>query len=633
MSAFADREAQAFLHRHRRDQLNHQLYVVSGHHHLGARGKLCHSGDIRRAQIKLRAISLEERRVPSAFFFRQNVNLSFELGVWRDRTTFRQHHATLHFIFADTAQQKSSIVSRHAFIELLLEHLHAGDHRLSGLAEADDFNFFSHLHLAALDSARDHRAAPRDREDILNRHQERLFNLTLRYRHILVHRLHQLVNLLLPLGFAIQRAQRGKPNHRNFVSRKLIALQQLAHFQFHQIEQLRIIHRLALVERHDDIGHTHLPRQQHVLSGLRHGAVGGRHYQNRAIHLRRARDHILDVVGVAGAIHVRVVPLVGLVLDVRRGDGDAAGFLFRRVIDAVKRPELNLRVVLLQYFRDRRRQRGLAMINMTDRAHVHVRFGSFEFLFRHVSLSSSSVIAVNFLIFRPQLRRYLFHFRQIKLTHLRLIANRQRFVQLLRCRSRFCERVRFLQDAVCQNRLQVPHPASRAVHSLEKLFNFLSCQSANYRALQFLKFLLSFNLNGRLLKAHNIPTLYQTLERETGIEPATNSLEGCDSTTELLPLSYSRSNCPAFSISEVLGCAQDLGGGLKRPPIASTWKAVTLPLSYSRPHCHFTLARSFAPLRISAAGSQLRCARLHARKTPQVTPAKTSCRLSAVSSQ
>ena len=29
----------------------------------------------------------------------------------------------------------------------------------------------------------------------------------------------------------------------------------------------------------------------------------------------------------------------------------------------------------------------------------------------------------------------------------------------------------------------------------------------------------------------------KNLERETGIEPATNSLEGCDSTTELLPLS------------------------------------------------------------------------------------------------
>src|ERR1700674_287639 len=30
------------------------------------------------------------------------------------------------------------------------------------------------------------------------------------------------------------------------------------------------------------------------------------------------------------------------------------------------------------------------------------------------------------------------------------------------------------------------------------------------------------------------------LERETGIEPATNSLEGCDSTTELLPPSRFR---------------------------------------------------------------------------------------------
>ena len=34
--------------------------------------------------------------------------------------------------------------------------------------------------------------------------------------------------------------------------------------------------------------------------------------------------------------------------------------------------------------------------------------------------------------------------------------------------------------------------------------------------------------------ASRLPAL-PTLERETGIEPATNSLEGCDSTTELLP--------------------------------------------------------------------------------------------------
>src|ERR1700722_6144807 len=38
------------------------------------------------------------------------------------------------------------------------------------------------------------------------------------------------------------------------------------------------------------------------------------------------------------------------------------------------------------------------------------------------------------------------------------------------------------------------------------------------------------------LFCHRSPvSCLQILERETGIEPATNSLEGCDSTTELLP--------------------------------------------------------------------------------------------------
>src|SRR5262245_39063588 len=49
------------------------------------------------------------------------------------------------------------------------------------------------------------------------------------------------------------------------------------------------------------------------------------------------------------------------------------------------------------------------------------------------------------------------------------------------------------------------------------------------------------------------------MERETGIEPATNSLEGCDSTTELLPPS-SRSG------GRVLGPHRSLAG---TPPIPS----------------------------------------------------------------
>ena len=47
---------------------------------------------------------------------------------------------------------------------------------------------------------------------------------------------------------------------------------------------------------------------------------------------------------------------------------------------------------------------------------------------------------------------------------------------------------------------------------------------------------LSLDLLGGLpLATHIVRELRRRLERETGIEPATNSLEGCDSTTELLP--------------------------------------------------------------------------------------------------
>jgi hypothetical protein len=43
------------------------------------------------------------------------------------------------------------------------------------------------------------------------------------------------------------------------------------------------------------------------------------------------------------------------------------------------------------------------------------------------------------------------------------------------------------------------------------------------------------------------------MERETGIEPATNSLEGCDSTTELLPLkTSSQLSAVSFQINQRL---------------------------------------------------------------------------------
>ena len=113
--------------------------------------------------------------------------------------------------------------------------------------------------------------------------------------------------------------------------------QQLADLELDELQDLLVVDHVGLVQRDDDVGDADLAGEQHVLLGLRHRAVGGGHDQDRAVHLGRAGDHVLDVVGVTGAVDVRVVALLGLVLDVRDGDRDAALPLFRRLVDLVER--------------------------------------------------------------------------------------------------------------------------------------------------------------------------------------------------------------------------------------------------------------------------------------------------------
>jgi hypothetical protein len=67
------------------------------------------------------------------------------------------------------------------------------------------------------------------------------------------------------------------------------------------------------------------------------GPSAALHHQDRAVHLRRARDHVLHVVRVAGAVDVRVVTRSRLVFHVRRRDRDTALALFRGVVDLVVR--------------------------------------------------------------------------------------------------------------------------------------------------------------------------------------------------------------------------------------------------------------------------------------------------------
>ena len=143
----------------------------------------------------------------------------------------------------------------------------------------------------------------------------------------------------LPSSAAKSRAL----DDRNIVARELVARQKLANLQLDQFEQLRIVDHVDLVHVHDQRRHTDLASEQDVLAGLRHRAVGGGHHQDGAVHLRGAGDHVLHIVGVAGAVDVRVVAVLGLILHVRRRNRDAARLLFRGLVDLVIGRELRRR--------------------------------------------------------------------------------------------------------------------------------------------------------------------------------------------------------------------------------------------------------------------------------------------------
>jgi hypothetical protein len=125
-------------------------------------------------------------------------------------------------------------------------------------------------------------------------------------------------------GVALERLERrdlARPAGRR---RELVGRQQLADLHLDELEDLLVVDHVGLVEGHDDVGDADLAGQEDVLLRLRHRAVGGGDHEDRAVHLGGTGDHVLDVVGVAGAVDVRVVALLGLVLDVRDVDGDTA---------------------------------------------------------------------------------------------------------------------------------------------------------------------------------------------------------------------------------------------------------------------------------------------------------------------
>src|SRR5258706_80133 len=142
----------------------------------------------------------------------------------------------------------------------------------------------------------------------------------------------------LPAGdspASLQGLGRPPPDPRNAAPGTLVPLQNPPPPHPHQFKNPRIVPHVHLFQENHDVRNPHLTPQKDVLPSLRHRPVRRRYHQDRPVHLRRSRDHVLDVVRVTRAVHVRVVPVRRLVLHVRRVDRHPPLPLLRRVVDLV----------------------------------------------------------------------------------------------------------------------------------------------------------------------------------------------------------------------------------------------------------------------------------------------------------
>ena len=164
---------------------------------------------------------------------------------------------------------------------------------------------------------------------------------------------------------------------------KSYSVQQLTDLHLNQVEQLLVVYLISLVHEDNDIRNAYLTGQQDVLAGLRHRAVSSGNNQDSAVHLSSAGDHVLNVVGMAGAVNVSVVTLSGLILNVSGVDGDTARLLFRSLVDLRRMPSNSASPSQSQNLGDCSGQSGLAVVNVADGANVNVRQRTVKFFLCH----------------------------------------------------------------------------------------------------------------------------------------------------------------------------------------------------------------------------------------------------------
>ena len=218
-ATFTDSKTKTYAASYRIDKLNSDGYVVARHYHFSSFGESNLTGYIEGTNIELGTIFIVERSMTTTFFFLQDIHLSFEFRVRSYLTRVANNHTTFDFVFVDTTEEKTYVITSFTLIEKFAEHFHTGYNRfLTFCAETDNLNLITYFDNTSFDTTSSNSTTTGNREYVFNRHQERFIYITGRQGNPSIYGFHQLHNFFFPFGIAIEGTQSRTANDRSIIT-------------------------------------------------------------------------------------------------------------------------------------------------------------------------------------------------------------------------------------------------------------------------------------------------------------------------------------------------------------------------------------------------------------------------------
>ena len=152
-----------------------------------------------------------------------NINLCFESGVGFHASRFGDYHTAFDFVFVDTAQEQTYVISGFTSVKDFAEHFNSGNNRFFAFgAKSDNLNFFSGVDNSGFDTSGSNGSASCDRKYVFNRHQERFVDIAGRQRNPFVNGSHKLHDFVFPFSVSVQAAECRTLNNGSIVAVEIV---------------------------------------------------------------------------------------------------------------------------------------------------------------------------------------------------------------------------------------------------------------------------------------------------------------------------------------------------------------------------------------------------------------------------